>query len=307
MMKRIPLGKSGILVPSVAVGCRRVCDVEEKQAEALLDTALELGCNFFDHADIYGQGACESRFAQAIHMSPSVREKIILQSKCGIGPGRMYDSSKEHILSSVDGILGRLQTEYLDVLLLHRPDALVEPEEVAEAFDILHCSGKVRFFGVSNHRSSQIRLLQKYVEQPLVADQLQFSVVNSSMIQIGMEANMGTDGAVDRDGGVLDFCRENEITIQTWSPFQYGYRSGVFLGNPKFRELDDAIGELAQKYGTTDTTVAAAWILRHPAKMQLVAGTTKPSRLKEICQAADLTLTREEWYRLYLAAGHMLP
>ena len=294
-------------MPSVAVGCRRVCDVEEKQAEALLDTALELGCNFFDHADIYGQGACESRFAQAIHMSPSVREKIILQSKCGIGPGRMYDSSKEHILSSVDGILGRLQTEYLDVLLLHRPDALVEPEEVAEAFDILHRSGKVRFFGVSNHRSSQIRLLQKYVEQPLVADQLQFSVVNSSMIQIGMEANMGTDGAVDRDGGVLDFCRENEITIQTWSPFQYGYRSGVFLGNPKFRELDDAIGELAQKYGTTDTAVAAAWILRHPAKMQLVAGTTKPSRLKEICQAADLTLTREEWYRLYLAAGHMLP
>lgn len=306
-MKRIPLGKSGILVPSVAVGCRRVCDVEEKEAEALLDTALELGCNFFDHADIYGQGACESRFAQAIHMSPSVREKIILQSKCGIVSGKMYDSSKEHILSSVDGILGRLQTEYLDVLLLHRPDALVEPEEVAEAFDILHRSGKVRFFGVSNHRSSQIRLLQKYVEQPLVADQLQFSVVNSFMVQIGMEANMGTDGAVDRDGGVLDFCRENEITIQTWSPFQYGFFSGVFLGNPKFRELDDAIGELAQKYGTTDTAVAAAWILRHPAKMQLVAGTTKPSRLKEICQAADLTLTREEWYRLYLAAGHMLP
>lgn len=306
-MKRIPLGKSGILVPSVAVGCRRICDVEEKQAEALLDTALELGCNFFDHADIYGQGACESRFAQAIHMSPSVREKIILQSKCGIGPGRMYDSSKEHILSSVDGILGRLQTEYLDVLLLHRPDALVEPEEVAEAFDILYRSGKVRFFGVSNHRSSQIRLLQKYVEQPLVADQLQFSIVNASMVQSGMEANMGTDGAVDRDGGVLDFCRENEITIQTWSPFQYGFFSGVFLGNPKFQELDDAIGELAQKYGTTDTAVAAAWILRHPAKMQLVAGTTKPSRLKEICQAADLTLTREEWYRLYLAAGHMLP
>ncbi len=306
-MKHIPLGKSGLLVPSVALGCMRLGDVDEKEAEALLDTALELGCNFFDHADIYGQGACESRFAQAIHMSPSVREKIILQSKCGIVSGKMHDSSKAHILSSVDGILGRLQTEYLDVLLLHRPDALVEPEEVAEAFNILHRSGKVRFFGVSNHRSSQIRLLQKYVEQPLVADQLQFSMVNSSMIQIGMEANMGTDGAVDRDGGVLDFCRENEITIQTWSPFQYGFFSGVFLGNPKFQELNDVIGELAQKYGTTDTAVAAAWILRHPAKMQLVAGTTKPSRLKEICQAADLTLTGEEWYRLYLAAGHMLP
>ena len=306
-MKYVAAGGADVEAPAVIQGCMRIDALTQSELDALIKNDLEAGVNFFDHADIYGQGACESRFAQAIHMSPSVREKIILQSKCGIGPGRMYDSSKEHILSSVDGILGRLQTEYLDVLLLHRPDALVEPEEVAEAFDILHCSGKVRFFGVSNHRSSRIRLLQKYVEQPLVADQLQFSVVNSSMIQIGMEANMGTDGAVDRDGGVLDFCRENEITIQTWSPFQYGYRSGVFLGNPKFRELDDAIGELAQKYGTTDTAVAAAWILRHPAKMQLVAGTTKPSRLKEICQAADLTLTREEWYRLYLAAGHMLP
>ena len=306
-MKHISLGKSGLLVPSVAVGCRRICDVEKQEAEELLDTALELGCRFFDHADIYGRGACESRFAEAIHMSPSVRGKIILQSKCGIGPGRKYDSSKEHILSSVDGILKRLQTEYLDVLLLHRPDALVEPEEVAEAFDILYHSGKVRFFGVSNHRPSQIRLLQKYVRQPLVADQLQFSIVNSSMLQIGMEANMDTDGAVDRDGGVLDFCRENEITIQTWSPFQYGFGSGTFLGNPKFQELNDAIGELAQKYGTTDTTITAAWIQRHPAKMQLVAGTTKPFRLKEICRAVDLTLTREEWYRLYLAAGHRLP
>lgn len=306
-MKRIPLGKSGLLVPAVAVGCMRLTDVGEKEAEALLETALEMGCNFFDHADIYGQGTCESRFAQILHMSPSMREKVIIQSKCGIIPGVMFDFSKEHILSAVDGILKRLHTEYLDVLLLHRPDALMEPEEVAEAFSILHNAGKVRHFGVSNHRPSQIRLLQKYIGQPLVANQMQFSVVNASMVQSGLEANMMTDGALDRDGGVIDFCRENEITIQTWSPFQYGFFEGVFLGNPKFGKLNGVIDELAQKYGVTGTCIAAAWILRHPAKMQLVAGTMKPARLKEICQAADLTLTREEWYRLYLAAGHILP
>ena len=206
-MKLIPLGKSGLLVPPVAVGCMRLLDISEKEAESFLDQALELGLNFFDHADIYGQGACESRFAQAIHMSPSIREKILLQSKCGIVSGVMYDFSKEHILSSVDGILKRLKTDYLDVLLLHRPDALMEPQEVAEAFSILHNSGKVRHFGVSNHRPSQIRLLQKYLGQPLVADQLQFSLVNASMIQGGMEVNMTTEGAPDRDGSVLDFCR----------------------------------------------------------------------------------------------------
>ena len=306
-MRLIPLGKSGLSVPAVAVGCMRLMEITEKEAEEFLSAALELGCNFFDHADIYGQGACESRFAQAIHMSPSVREKIFLQSKCGIVSGVMYDFSKEHILSSVDGILKRLKTDYLDVLLLHRPDALMEPEEVAEAFSILHNSGKVRHFGVSNHRPSQIRLLQKYLGQPLVADQLQFSLVNASMIQGGMEVNMTTDGSPDRDGGVLDFCRENDITIQTWSPFQYGFFDGVFLGNEKFGELNSALEEIAGKYGVTSTCVAAAWILRHPAKMQLIAGTMKPSRLTEICRAADLSLTREEWYRLYRAAGHMLP
>ena len=306
-MKLISLGKSGLRVPAVAVGCMRLMDIGEKEAEAFLDHALELGCNLFAHADIYGQGACESRFAKAIRMSPSVREKIILQSKCGIVSGVMYDFSKEHILSSVDGILKRLNTEYLDVLLLHRPDALMEPEEVAEAFSVLHNSGKVRHFGVSNHRPSQIRLLQKYVGQPLVADQLQFSVVNASMIQGGMEVNMTTDGAPDRDGGVLDFCRENDITVQTWSPFQYGFFDGTFLGSEKFPELNAVLNELAEKYGVSDTCIAAAWILRHPAKMQLIAGTMNPSRLSEICRAADLTLTREEWYRLYLAAGHILP
>lgn len=306
-MRLIPLGKSGLKVPAVAVGCMRITDISAKEAESFLAAALEQGCNFFDHADIYGGGECEKVFADAIHMSPAVRESIVLQSKCGIVPGVMYDFSKEHILSSVDGILSRLKTDYLDVLALHRPDALMEPEEVAEAFDLLHGAGKVRFFGVSNHNSSQMQLLQKCVKQPLVTDQLQFSLPNASMISSGMEVNMSTDGAQNRDGGVLDYCRQNEITIQTWSPFQYGFFEGVFLGSEKFPELNRVITELAQKYQVSGTTIAAAWILRHPAKMQLVAGTTKTARLKEICRAADLTLTREEWYRLYLAAGHILP
>lgn len=306
-MRLIPLGKSGLSVPAVAVGCMRINNLSEKDAEAFVAAALEMGCNFFDHADIYGGGECEKIFADAIHMCPSVRDKIILQSKCGIKSG-LYDFSKEHILSSVDGILSRLKTDYLDVLVLHRPDALMEPEEVAQAFDLLQAAGKVRHFGVSNHKPSQMKLLQKYIKQPIVTDQLQFSVTNSSMVQSGLEVNMTTDGALDRDGSVLDYCRLNDITIQTWSPFQYGFFDGVFLNNrEKYPELNTVLEELAESYGVTNTTVAAAWILRHPAKMQLVAGTTKVSRLAEICRAADLTLTREEWYRLYLAAGHILP
>lgn len=306
-MKYITLGKSGMQVPAIAVGCMRIDNITEPEAEAFVDKALELGCNFFDHADIYGGGKCESIFANAVHMNPSVREKLILQSKCGIIPGKMYDFSKEHILASVDGILQRLRTDYLDVLVLHRPDALMDPAEVAKAFDCLQESGKVRHFGVSNQKSSQMALLQKYVKQPLVTNQLQFSLTNATMISSGMEVNMFTDGAADRDDSILDYCRLNDITIQTWSPFQYGFFEGVFLGNDKFPELNKVIGELAEKYQVADTTIAAAWILRHPANMQLVSGTMKPSRLEEICRAANLMLTREEWYRLYLAAGHILP
>lgn len=294
-------------VPAIAVGCMRMAGVELKQAETLIAKSLELGANFFDHADIYSGGECERIFSEAIHMSPSVREKIILQSKCGIVPGKMYDFSKEHIVSSVDGILKRLNTEYLDVLVLHRPDALMEPEEVAAAFDSLHNSGKVLYFGVSNHTPYQMELLQKYVRHPLVCDQLQFSLTNSNMVSCGLECNMTSKGSVDHDGYVLDYCRLNDITIQTWSPYQYGFFDGVFLNNPKFPELNSVIDELAEKYGVTNTTLAAAWILRHPAGMQLVTGTMRASRLAEICEAASVSLSREDWYRLYLAAGHILP
>lgn len=220
----------------------------------------------------------------------------------------MYDFSKDYILESVDGILKRLDIEYLDTLLLHRPDALMEPEEVAEAFDILEQSGKVRYFGVSNHRPMQIELLKKYVKQELVVNQMQFSIPFSNMIASGMEANMLTDGAVDRDGSVLDYCRLHDMTIQTWSPFQYGYFEGVFLGNTeKYPELNRVLDELSEKYDATPTAIATAWILRHPAKMQMIAGTTNFSRMAEIVKGSHIMLEREEWYKLYLSSGHILP
>ncbi|MFT4143747.1 MAG: aldo/keto reductase [Mobilitalea sp.] len=305
-MKKINLGNSNLQVPNVAVGCMRINNIDSKMAEEFVQKALELGANFFDHADIYGAGECEKIFAEAIHMSPAVRENIILQSKCGIRPG-MFDFSKEHILSSIDGILKRLKTDYLDVLLLHRPDALVEPEEVAEAFDELEQSGKVRHFGVSNQKPMQIKLLQKYVKQPLVANQLQLSITNATMIGNGLEVNMLTDNAVDRDGSILDFCRLNDITIQPWSPFQYGFFEGVFLDNQKFPKLNETIKQIAEKYSVTNTTIAIAWLLRHPAKMQPVIGTMNIERLTEVCAASELYLTREEWYQIYIAAGNRLP
>ena len=308
-MKMLTLGATGLRVPAVILGCMRMNELDEKQCAGLLDKCLSLGINYFDHADIYGrrEELCEVRFAKALPMTPATREKIILQSKLGIVPGVMYDNSRDYILSEVDVILKRLNTEYLDVLLLHRPDALVEPEEVAEAFDILEKSGKVRYFGVSNHRPAQMALLRKYVRQPLAADQLQLSIPFSSMISGGTEANMTTDGAVDRDGSVLDYCRLHDITIQAWSPYQIGAGLGSFIDHPDYPALNEALQALADKYGSTKTGIAAAWIFRHPAGMQLIAGSMRESRIEEIARAADIVLTREEWYRLYLAAGHILP
>ncbi|QCT04765.1 aldo/keto reductase [Paenibacillus algicola] len=305
-MRTITLGASQLKVPAVAVGCMRINALSPKEAETFVQTAMEQGAHFFDHADIYGGGECEEIFADAIHMNSDVRERILLQSKCGIRPGS-FDFSKEHILSSVDGILQRLRTDYLDVLLLHRPDTLVEPEEVAEAFDQLERSGKVRHFGVSNQNPMQIQLLQKYVKKPLVANQLQFSITNTTMIDSGLNVNMENEAAVNRDGSVLDFCRLHDITIQPWSPFQYGFFEGVFLGSDKFPELNARIDEVAQRYNVSSTAMAIAWILRHPAGMQPVVGTTNLERLKDCCEAADITITREEWYDIYRAAGNILP
>ena len=306
-MKTVNLGTSGLKVPCIAVGCMRINKLEPAQAEHFVHAAIDQGAYFFDHADIYGNGDCESVFAKAIHMNSTVREKVLLQSKCGIRRGVAFDFSKDHILKSVDGSLKRLNTEYLDVLLLHRPDALVEPEEVAEAFDILQSNSKVRHFGVSNQNPMQIKLLKRYVRQPIVANQLQLSITNATMISQGQHVNMQDDFAVNRDGSVLDYCRLHDITIQPWSPFQYGLFEGVFLGNEKFPVLNRKIDEIAAKYSVSNTTITMAWLLRHPAGMQPVTGTMNIQRLKDCVKAAGIRLTREEWYEIYLAAGNTLP
>lgn len=306
-MEKINLGKSTLKVPSIAIGCMRINSMGKEELSNYIKFCVENGLNFFDHADIYGRGECEKLFGEALKNSGIKREDIIIQSKCGIVPGKMYDFSKEYILKSVDGILERLGTDYLDVLVLHRPDALVEPEEVAEAFNTLYTSGKVKYFGVSNHKPSQIELLKKHVKQDILVNQLQLSLPFSNMIASGLEVNMLTDGAYDRDGSVLDYCRLNDITIQAWSPFQYGFFEGVFIGSEKYPELNKVLDELAKKYKVTPTGIATAWILRHPAKVQMIAGTTKISRLQEIIDGSKIKLTREEWYKLYLSAGYILP
>lgn len=302
------LGSSSLQVPTVAIGCMRINGLEQAQAQQFVQTCLDAGANFFDHADIYGDGECERIFAQATKALGVQRDKLILQSKCGIRHNiGTFDFSREHILSSVDAILQRLDTDYLDVLLLHRPDALVEPEEVAAAFDELEGSGKVRHFGVSNHHPRQIDLLQKYVKQPLVANQLQLSITNATMITSGLNVNMLNDEAVNRDGGVLDYCRLHDITIQPWSPFQYGFFEGAFVDNPKFPELNAKLAEVAEAHGVSKTTIVIAWLLRHPSHMQPVTGTMNLERIGDCIKAADVRLSREEWYGLLLAAGNKLP
>ena len=304
-MKTIPFGKSGLQVPAIALGCMRLTALDEQGAQRYVRTALDLGANFFDHADIYGGGACEELFCKAIAGIP--RDQLIIQSKCGIVPGKRYDFSKEYILNAVDGILQRLGIDYLDALLLHRPDALMDPVEVAEAFATLKAAGKVNHFGVSNQNPYQMALLQKTLPMPIVANQLQLSVTNCTMITQGMEVNMATPGAVGRDGGVLDYCRLHDITIQPWSPFQYGFFEGVFIGSDKYPELNKKLDEIAEKYGVTATTIAVAWLLRHPANFQPIIGTMNITRLAECVKACDVQLTRQEWYDIYLSAGNILP
>ena len=305
-MKTIKIPNSDLNVSEIALGCMRLSELTNPQISTLVQTALDQGINFFDHADIYGGGKCEEKFSEALGMHPALRERMLLQTKVGIRP-TSYDFSKAHILEAVDGSLKRLRTDHLDVLLLHRPDALVEPEQVAEAFDTLESSGKVCYFGVSNQNPMQIELLKKSVKQKLLFNQLQFSITNTGMIDAGINVNMQVDRSIDRDGGILDYCRLHDITIQPWSPFQYGFFAGAFLDNDKFPELNRTIDAIAASRGVTNTAIAVAWILRHPAHMQPILGTTNPGRLKDACQASDIALTHQEWYDIYLAAGNKLP
>ena len=303
-MKYIQIGD--VTASAVSLGCMRMNALDAGRVDAIMNKALEAGINFFDHADIYGDGESERLFGEALKRISVKREDVFIQTKCAIHDGQ-FDFSKEHILRSVEGSLSRLGVEYVDFLLLHRPDTLMEPEEVAEAFDLLQSSGKVRGFGVSNHNAMQIELLKTAVKQPLVANQLQFSLTEAGMVTSGMNVNMKNAESEMHDGGLLEYSRIRRMTIQAWSPFQYGFFKGTYIDNNDFPLLNAKLAEIGVKYGLSKTGVATAWILRHPANMQLIAGTMNPDHLEDICKGADVVLTRSEWYEIYRAAGHCLP
>ena len=305
-MKNLIIGDTNLEVSEIGLGCMRITELQDKkEVRNLIDTAMDQGIDFFDHADIYDGGHAEEVFGEVVE--PAMRQNMIIQSKCGIIPGKAYDFSKEHILRSVEESLKRLRTDYLDILLLHRPDTLMEPEEVAEAFELLEKSGKVRYFGVSNQNSMQIELLNKYCGNRIKINQLQFSIAHCDIVDSGLNVNVHSEAGANRDGSILEYCRLKDITIQAWSPFQYGMFEGVFLNNEKFPKLNKLVDELAEKYQVTNNAIAVAWILRHPARIQPIVGTTNKNRLTDICKASEVNLTREEWYALYMVAGKVLP
>lgn len=310
-MKTFTMPGTDILAPNVVLGLMRIDEKSDDEVRTLVRAALDAGVTFIDHADVYGAElhGCERRFAEAMRLTPAERESLVIQTKCGIvRDGPYFDFSYEHIIESVNGSLSALETDYIDILLLHRPDALVEPDDVAKAFDELSTSGKVRAFGVSNHTPGQIELLRRSVQQPLVANQLQLSVTHAALIAQGVAANMAAlDQSISRDVGVLDYCRLNDITVQAWSPFQAGFFTGPFLGSPEYAELNQVIDRLAGQYDVSPIAIATAWITRHPANMQVVLGTTTPDRVAAAAQGSDLPLTRAEWYEMFRAAGHVVP
>ena len=311
-MKTFPLPGTELTVPAVVAGMMRIQDKTDAEIRALVDAALESGITFFDHADIYGSApahGCERRFAEALRLSPSARSELVLQTKAGIvKDGPYFDFSYDHLIEAVDGSLAALGTDYIDILLLHRPDALVEPEEVARAIDDLAAAGKVRHFGVSNHTPAQIELLRRWVTRPLVANQVQLSITHAPLITQGVAMNMAAlEQSADRTLGTLDYCRLHDITIQAWSPFQAGFFTGPFLGSRAYPELNEVIDRLAASYGVPPEGIATAWLTRHPARMQVVLGTTSPDRVRAAAAGADVVLTRQEWYELFRAAGHLVP
>jgi len=304
-MKRIKIGNK-FEASTVALGAMRMAGLSVEDAEKVVMTYHENGVDFVDHADIYGGGKSEEIFAEVLKRNPSLKDKFIVQDKVGIRKG-FYDASYEHVVSAAEGCLKRLNMESIDVLFLHRPDALMEPDELAEAFMRLKKDGKVRFFGVSNENAGQMALLSRYMPGEIIINQLQFGLCHTPMEDEGLNVNMHTNHALSKDGSTLNYCRLHDITIQAWSPFQYGFFEGPFIGNEKFDKLNNVLSEIAEKYRVTETAIAGAWVLRHPANIQMISGSMNPERVKEICQGADVTLTREEWYKLYLAAGNPLP
>lgn len=308
-MRYITLGQDDKELSEIVLGMMRIKDKSVKEVEELVETALSVGINAFDLADIYGRGRCEELLGLVLKNRPDLREKMWIQSKCGIRIEEFtyFDFSKEYILQSVDGILQRLKIDHLDSLLLHRPDALMESDQVAEAFDLLYKQGKVRNFGVSNQNPMMMELLKKDVKQPLAVNQLQLSAAFTPGFESGFHVNMEDSQAAMRDGSIFEYCKLHDVVIQAWSVLQFGYFKGNFVGNEKFQALNQVLDRLAIKYGVTSSTIAISWILRYPAKMQAVVGTTNPKHMREVSQAANFSLTRKEWYEIYLAAGNNLP
>ena len=308
-MRYITIGQDDKELSEIVLGMMRIEDKSVKEVEELVETALSVGINAFDLADIYGRGRCEELLGLVLKNRPDLREKMWIQSKCGIRIEEFtyFDFSKDYIIKSVDGILQRLKIDHLDSLLLHRPDALMESDQVAEAFDLLYKQGKVRDFGVSNQNPMMMELLKKDVKQPLAVNQLQLSAAFTPGFESGFHVNMEDSQAAMRDGSIFEYCQLHDVVIQAWSVLQFGYFKGNFVGNEKFQALNQVLERLAIKYGVTSSTIAVSWILRYPAKMQAVVGTTNPKHLREVSQAANFSLTRKEWYEIYLAAGNNLP
>ncbi|MCY7169945.1 aldo/keto reductase [Streptococcus mitis] len=308
-MRYITLGQDDKELSEIVLGMMRIEDKSVKEVEELVETALSVGINAFDLADIYGRGLCEELLGLVLKNRPDLREKMWIQSKCGIRIEEFtyFDFSKDYIIKSVDGILQRLKIDHLDSLLLHRPDALMESDQVAEAFDFLYKQGKVRDFGVSNQNPMMMELLKKDVKQPLAVNQLQLSAAFTPGFESGFHVNMEDSQAAMRDGSIFEYCKLHDVVIQAWSVLQFGYFKGNFVGNEKFQALNQVLDRLAIKYGVTSSTIAISWILRYPAKMQAVVGTTNPKHLREVSQAGNFSLTRKEWYEIYLAAGNNLP
>ncbi|EFX59169.1 oxidoreductase, aldo/keto reductase family protein [Streptococcus sp. M334] len=309
MMRYITLGQDDKELSEIVLGMMRIENKSVKEVEELVETALSVGINAFDLADIYGRGRCEELLGLVLKNRPDLREKMWIQSKCGIRIEEFtyFDFSKDYIIKSVDGILQRLKIDHLDSLLLHRPDALMESDQVAEAFDLLYKQGKVRDFGVSNQNPMMMELLKKDVKQPLAVNQLQLSAAFTPGFESGFHVNMEDSQAAMRDGSIFEYCKLHDVVIQAWSVLQFGYFKGNFVGNEKFQALNQVLDRLAIKYGVTPSTIAISWILRYPAKIQAVVGTTNPKHLREVSQAANFSLTRKEWYEIYLAAGNNLP
>ncbi len=291
----------------IVAGMMRLGSLTDQEAFSFLDYLYDSGVRWFDHADIYGGGRCEELFGRWIQSRGHSRGDLVIQSKCGIVPGVCYDNSGEYIEKSVDGILSRLKCEYLDYILIHRPDVLWDPDDMNAAFTRLIKSGKIRAFGLSNCNSVQIDYLLSSMEHKPAINQIQLSLAFAPSISEGLESNTYSDNGISRTMGVIDFCRCHGITLQAWSPLQYGTFAGTFLNNPAYEKLNGRLSELASRYGVGKSAVAAAWILRIPPHTQVVAGTCNRDHFAEMLKARDITITRQEWYELYRCAGYALP